>query len=513
MFIFKKRKTNNNKLLLIILDGVGINKPYPGNAVTLANMPTFNSLRKDYPNMLLGASEEYVGLPKKQMGSSEVGHFTLGAGRIVDSEIVRIDKAIKNGDFYKNDVLNTELQNIKGYQALHVVGLLSDGGVHSSINHLFALLDVINRHNNLSQVYLHLFTDGRDVDPKSSKYFVSELLKRISGNKKIQIASICGRYYGMDRDNRWDRQKKLYNLIVYGIGERSSDPLNFIENCHSNEITDEFLPPVLFNENGLIKNNDTIVFFNFRSDRAREFTNMLMDKSFDKFETKKMSLNFISFTEYDSKFKNVKVLFPPETQAPGLGEIISKLGYKQLRIAETEKYAHVTYFFNLGKEHPLKKEDRILVPSPSVATYDLKPEMSAKIITQKLIDKLNSNYKLTVVNFANGDMVGHSGDIPATVKGLEVIDRCLEQILKRVNLEDTTVIVTADHGNCDEMLVNDQKVTSHSLNKVPFILISNKEHKLRTDNHEASIANVAPTILKLLGEKVPKYMSEDLLDY
>lgn len=513
MFIFKKKKKNNNKLLLIILDGVGINKPYPGNAVTLANMPTFNTLKKDYPFMVLGASEEYVGLPKKQMGSSEVGHFTIGAGRIVDSEIVRIDKAISNGEFYKNEILNTELQKIKGFQALHVVGLLSDGGIHSSINHLFALLEVINRYNNISQVYLHLFTDGRDVDPKSSKFFVSELQKRIAGNSKIHIASICGRFYGMDRDNRWDRQKKLYNLIVHGIGERSSDPLSYIENCHSKEITDEFLPPVLFNENGLIKNNDTVVFFNFRSDRAREFTKMLMDKSFDKFVTKKMSLNFISFTEYDSKFRNVKVLYPPEKQAAGLGEIISKLGYKQLRIAETEKYAHVTYFFNLGNEYPYKREDRILVPSPSVATYDLKPEMSAKIITQKLIDKLNSDYKLTVVNFANGDMVGHTGDIPATIKGLEIVDRCLELILKRVNLENTTVIITADHGNCDEMLLNDQMVTSHSLNKVPFILISNKEHKLRTDYKEASIANVAPTILKLLGEKVPKYMSEDLLEY
>jgi 2,3-bisphosphoglycerate-independent phosphoglycerate mutase len=513
MFGLKKKKTNNNKLLLIILDGVGINKPYPGNAVTLANMPSFNSLRTNYPNMLLGASEEYVGLPKKQMGSSEVGHFTIGAGRIIDSEIVRIDKAIRTGEFYKNIVLNAELQKIKGFQALHVVGLLSDGGVHSSINHLFALLEVINRHNNLSQVYLHLFTDGRDVDPKSSKLFVSELLKRIAGNNRIHIASICGRYYGMDRDNRWDRQKKLYNLIVNGIGERSSDPLSYIEYCHSKEITDEFLPPVLFNENGLIKNNDTVIFFNFRSDRAREFTKMLMDKSFDKFQTKKMFLNFLSFTEYDSKFKNVKVLFPPEKQKAGLGKIISELGYKQLRIAETEKYAHVTYFFNLGEEHPYKKEDRILVPSPSVATYDLKPEMSAKIITQRLIDKLNEDYKLIVVNFANGDMVGHTGDIQATVKGLEIVDQCLEQIMKRVNLDNTTVIITADHGNCDEMITSDHKVTCHSINKVPFILISNKEHKLRADNHESSIANVAPTILKLLGEEVPKYMSEDLLDY
>jgi 2,3-bisphosphoglycerate-independent phosphoglycerate mutase len=512
MFGFKKKKTNNNKMLLLILDGVGIAKPGPGNAVTLANLRTFNSLRTNYPNMLLGASEEYVGLPKKQMGSSEVGHFTMGAGRIIDSEIVRIDKAITNGEFYRNPILNTELKKVKGYQALHVVGLLSDGGVHSSINHLFALLEVINRHPNLSQIYLHLFTDGRDTDPKSSKYFVEELQKRIADNIKIHIASLCGRFYGMDRDNRWDRQKKLYDLLVNGIGEKSTNPLSYIENCHLKEITDEFLPPVLFNENGLIKKNDTIVFFNFRSDRAREFTKMLMDKSFDKFQTKKLNLNFVSFTEYDSKFRNVKVLFPPEKQQAGLGKIISDLGYKQLRLAETEKYAHVTYFFNLGEEHPYKKEDRILVPSPSVATYDLKPEMSAKIITQKLLETLNKDYKLTVVNFANGDMVGHTGNIPATIKALETVDSCLEQIIKRINLDDTTIIITADHGNCDQMLTKDHKVTSHSLNKVPFILISNKKHKLREDT-TCSIANIAPTILKLLEEKVPEYMSEDLLDY
>ncbi len=513
MFGLKKKPKNKNKLVLIILDGVGVNRPGKGNAVTLANMAIFNSLKTNYPNMVLGASEEYVGLPKKQIGSSEIGHFTLGAGRIVDSEIVRIDKAIKNGEFYKNQTLNTELSKVKGFNALHIVGLLSDGGVHSSINHLFALLEVVNRHNNLSQVYLHLFTDGRDVSPNSSKFYIEELQKRIAGNHKIQIASICGRYYGMDRDNRWDRQKKLYNLVVSGIGERATDPLAYIENCYSKGITDEFITPTLFNENGLIKNHDTVIFFNFRSDRAREFTKMLIDKSFDKFHTKKMNINFISFTEYDSEFKNRKVLFPPIKQPAGLGKIISDLGYKQLRIAETEKYAHVTYFFNQGDERPYKKEDRILVPSPSVSTYDQKPEMSAKLITQKLIEKLNDDYKLYVVNFANGDMVGHTGNIEATVKAMTIVDQCLEQIIKRINLEDTTVIITADHGNCDEMLTPDGQVnTAHSLNKVPFILISNKEHKLRNDSN-CSIANVTPTILKLLEEKVPKYMTEDLLDY
>ena len=510
--VFKKKK-NNNKILFLILDGVGINKDYPGNAVTQANTPCFNKLLKEYPNITLGASEEFVGLPKGQMGSSEVGHFTFGAGKVVDSEIVRIDKAINNGEFYRNQILNDELSKIKGFQALHIAGLLSDGGIHSSINHLFALLEVVSRYNNISQVYLHIFTDGRDTSPNSSKEYISKLQERIKLTPKVQIASICGRYYGMDRDNRWDRQKKLYNLIVNGIGERENDIVKYIDNSYSQGVTDEFLIPTLFNENGLIKDKDTMIFFNFRSDRAREFTRMFVDKSFDSFLTKKMSVNFITFTEYDSKFKNIKVLFPPLKQQPGLGQIISKLGYNQLRIAETEKYAHVTYFFNLGDEHPNKREDRILVPSPGVSTYDLKPEMSAKIITSRLLETLNKDYKLTVVNFANGDMVGHTGNISAAIKAMETVDQCLEIIFKKVDLDNTTVIVTADHGNCDEMLLHDGKTsTSHSLNKVPFIVVSKKEHKLRTDK-ELSIANVAPTILKLLDEKVPEYMAEDLLDY
>jgi len=504
-------KINKNKLLFIILDGVGINKSYSGNAVTQAKMPCFNRILKEQPNILLGASEEYVGLPKGQMGSSEVGHFTFGAGRIIDSEIVRIDKAIENGDFHKNTILNNGLSNIKGFQALHVVGLLSDGGIHSSINHLFALLDVIKKHK-ISQVYLHLFTDGRDTHPNSSKEYFHKLKEHINSMPQVKIASICGRYYGMDRDNRWDRQKKIYDLIVNGIGRKRQDVLSFIDECYKKNITDEFIEPTLFNQNGLIKEKDTIIFFNFRSDRAREFSRLFVDSSFDNFEIKKMNINFISFTEYDSKLKKIKVLFPPIKQLPGLGQIISMLGYKQLRIAETEKYAHVTYFFNLGDEHPNRREHRILVPSPGVATYDQKPEMSAKIITSKLLENINENYKLFVVNFANGDMVGHTGNIPAAVKAMETIDQCLEIILKKVNFEDTTVIISADHGNCDEMLLPNGKIsTSHSLNMVPFIIVSNKKHKLKTDK-TYSIANIAPTILKLLDEKVPDYMLTDLLD-
>lgn len=513
MFKHKLKKTKQpNKVLFLILDGVGANKAYPGNATSLANMQCYNRLQKEYPNIKLGASEAFVGLPKGQMGSSEIGHFTFGAGRIIDSDIVRIDKAIENKEFIKNKILNTELSKIKSSQALHIAGLLSDGGIHSSITHLFALLDVVSNYDNISQIYLHIFTDGRDTSPNSSAKYITKLQNKIKFYPKIQIASVCGRYFGMDRDNRWDRQKKVYNLIVNGIGNREQDVLEFIDNSYKQGITDEFLTPTLFNEQGLIKDKDSLIFFNFRSDRAREFTRMFVDKSFDNFLTNKINVNFITFTEYDSKFRNVKVLFPTQLQKPGIGEILSKKGYKQLRLAETEKYAHVTYFFNLGNEKPLKKEHRILVPSPGVSTYDLKPEMSAKIITTKLLENLNKDYGLTVVNFANGDMVGHTGNIKAATKAMEVIDQCLEIIFKKVNLEDTTVIVTADHGNCEEMILPSGKIsTRHSLNKVPFILISNTNQKLKTDK-EYSIANIAPTILKLLGEKAPSHMLEDLLE-
>lgn len=502
---------DNKKVILLVLDGVGINKAYSGNAVTLANMPTFDLLKKSNPYTKLGASEKFVGLPEGQMGSSEVGHSTFGAGRIMDSEIVRINKEIKSGNFAKNKVLTKELKKIKGAQRLHLVGLLSDGGIHSHKDHFYALLDIIKKYNNISQIYLHLFTDGRDTDPKSGQYFLDELLKH--KNKKMSVASISGRYYGMDRDNHWDRLKKVYDLLVYGKGSISKDdPIDFIENSYNSGITDEFLEPTLFDTSGIIKDKDTILFFNFRSDRARQFTKMFVDKRFDVFNTKKINVNFVTLTEYDSKIKNLKVMYPPEKQQPGLGQIISKLGYKQLRLAETEKFAHVTYFFNLGQEKPNKKEDRILVPSPGVLTYDKKPEMSVKIITQKLIENINKDYKFILVNFANGDMVGHTGNIKAAIKALETIDQCLSLILKKIDLDNTILIITADHGNCDVMLNKDGSVnTAHSLNKVPFIIISKEKYNLKLDK-EYSIANIAPTILKILDLKVPNYMEDDLLE-
>ncbi len=500
----------NKKVLLIVLDGMGINKNYKGNAVYKANMPFYDSLKKNNLYLTLGASEESVGLPKKQLGSSEVGHSIMGAGKVLLSEINKINNAIFDGSFYEHSLLNKKLSKIKN-QALHLVGLLSDGGVHSHIDHLFALLDVIKRYSNIKKVFVHVITDGRDVSPTSSEKYIKKLEKKLNEQNLGRVASVSGRYYGMDRDNNWDRQKKVYDMLVSGKANVDDDVYGFIKKSYAKGITDEFLEPTLFLKEGTIKEKDTILFFNFRSDRAREFTRMFVDRSFNNFYRKKIKVDFITLTEYDRKIKDAVVLYPPQKQQPGLGQIISKNKQKQLRIAETEKFAHVTYFFNIGQEYPNKNEDRILVPSPSTTTYDKKPEMSAKIITKQLIDSLDKDYLFTLVNFANPDMVGHTGNIDATVKALETLDACLKVIFSKIDLEKTDVIITSDHGNCDEMLSKDQKIiTSHSLNKVPFILISKKDYK-KANVKEASLANIAPTLLKLLSFEIPEYMAEPLI--
>ena len=504
---------NNKKILLLILDGMGVYKPYYGNAIYDAKTPTLDKLIYDYPNIELGASEQYVGLPKGQIGGSEIGHAAIGSGYIIESDIVKINNAIKNKSFYKNKVLLNSFKNLKANNSLHLIGLLSDGGVHSHINHLFALLDAIKKNKIKNKVYLHIFTDGRDVPPKSAIKYITKLKHKISVlglMKTVNIASVSGRFYSMDRDNRWARLEKIYNVMVNGIGNYADSINEFIRKSYSKAITDEFLVPTLLNRHGIVKNNDTIIYFNFRSDRARELTRAFTDSKFNLFKTKKMKVNFVSFTPYDSNFKNVKVMFPKQKHKPGLAAIISKKGYKQLRVAETEKFAHVTYFFNLGLEKPYPKEERILVPSPKVKTYDLKPEMSAEKITDKLIPKLKKDYKLYVVNFANGDMVGHTGVLKAAIKGVETIDKCVSKILKNVT-DDTVVLVTADHGNCDEMVNPDKSIsTSHSLSKVPFIIVSKDKYNLKSLK-TASIANITPTILDILDLKIPNYMLASLL--
>ncbi len=504
---------NSKKVVLLILDGVGVNKEYDGNAIGLAKTKTLDKLADNYPYLEIGASEQYVGLPKEQLGGSEVGHTTIGAGHIIDSDIVRINNTIKNKTFYKNKNLLSILNKVKSKNKLHLVGLLSDGGVHSHINHLLAILDVVKK-KNIKNVYLHLFSDGRDVTSKSLLKYIIKLkyhLTKLNLLEKVQIGSISGRYYGMDRDNRWDRLSKVYHLITKGEGNVNDSIDAFIKISYKKGVTDEFLTPTLFDKNSLVKTNDTVLFFNFRSDRAREFTKAFVDPKFNKFKRKRVKVNFASLTQYDSKIKNIKVIFPPIKVIPGLGQILSKKGYNQLRVAETEKFAHVTYFFNQGQEFPNKGEDRILIHSPKVKTYDLEPEMSAIKLTDKLISKLKKNYKLVVVNYANGDMVGHTGNIKAATKAIEVIDRCISKVIKAID-KDTIVIVTADHGNCDQMLFNDYSIsTSHSLNKVPFILYSKtNDYKLKSIKN-ANLSNIAPTILDIMDIKIPTNMEKSLL--
>ncbi|MEI8363925.1 MAG: 2,3-bisphosphoglycerate-independent phosphoglycerate mutase [archaeon] len=504
-----------NKVVLVVLDGCGIYKDYEGNAFSRAKKPVLNRLFKNYPNTILGASEEYVGLPPKQLGSSEVGHSTFGAGCVLESDIVRINKSIGKKEFFKNKVLLSAMNKVKKDNALHIVGLLSDGGVHSHQNHLFAILKVVAQ-KKLKNVYLHLFADGRDVPPKSITTYIHKLkytIESLGLMPFVHIASLSGRYYGMDRDNNWDRQKKVYDLLVYGLGNKEDDAISFVRRSYKRQITDEFLEPTLLLKEGTIKNKDTIIFFNFRSDRAREFMNMFINNKFNKFKTKKnLKVNFYSLTEYDSSLSNkVNVILPPIKPKPGIGQVISKKGHKQLRVAETEKFAHVTYFFNLGQEYPNVGEDRILVPSPKVKTFDLEPEMSAEKITTKLLPKLKGDYKFILVNFANGDMVGHTGNIPAAIKGVETIDTCLGKIIKEINFKDTVLLLVADHGNCDEMIYHDGTIsTAHSLNKVPFIVVSKNKYELK-ELKNASIASVGPTILKILDIKIPDYMSKPLI--
>jgi len=503
---------NDQKVLLLILDGVGVNKEYSGNAAYLAKTKNLDYLIKKYPYLELGASEEHVGLSKGQIGGSEVGHLTIGAGKLILSDIERINSSIKDKSFFKNKQLNQAFLKVKKNNSLHLIGLLSDGGVHSHINHLFALIDLV-KIKKLKKVYLHLFGDGRDVGPKTIQKYISSLNEYIYNKKLedvVELASISGRYYSMDRDHKWDRIERAYNVIVQGKGVLQESKAVFIKNSYKKGVTDEFLIPTLFKEDGVIKDKDTVIFFNFRSDRARAITSSLIEKSFKHFKTKKLDLNFYSFTEYDKNFKNLKVIFPPLKQNTGLGQIISKLGYKQLRAAETEKYAHVTYFFNQGQEKPNKGEDRILVPSPKIATYDLVPEMSLLKLMKKIIPAIKKDYKLMVINFANGDMVGHTGSISSTIKSLEIIDQSIEKIIKAID-KKTTLIITADHGNCDEMIYPDKTIsTAHSLSKVPFVLVSDKFYLDKTIK-KPNLTNIAPTILDILNEKIPKDMSKSLL--
>ncbi len=508
----------NKVTALIILDGWGIGKDYEGNAIYRAKTPNYDVLMRKYPNTVLSASGYDVGLPKGQMGNSEVGHLNIGAGRIVYQDFTRITKAIEDGEIDTNVALNSAFDFVKqNNSTLHLMGLLSNGGVHSHNTHLYSLMELAKK-SGVKDVEIHCITDGRDVSPISSPNFIKELNKKIKSIGIGHISSIMGRYYAMDRNNQWDRVELAYNALVKGLGEKFKDPLEAINTSYFNGVTDEFIKPLLIEkENGdiaTIKDNDAVIFYNFRPDRAREITKAFADEEFDKFNRTKVNVKFVCMTLYDKTIKNAEVAFEPHYVKNTLGEYLSSKGYKQLRAAETEKYAHVTYFFNGEIEEPFEYEVRKLIPSPNVPTYDLKPEMNAFELKNMIIEELEKDiYQVMIINFANPDMVGHTGDIEAAIKAVEAVDKCLGEIVNFIIRADGTALITADHGNCEEMIdpITLSKFTAHTTNKVPFIVVSNpKCFKLR----EGILADIAPTMLELMGLEQPEEMTgKSLIDH
>ena len=490
------------KVILCILDGVGVREVKKGNAFLNTSKKTFDFLWNNYPHSLLEASGEYVGLPNKQMGNSEVGHTNIGAGRIVYQSLELINKEIRDRNFFKNEELLNVIDHVKkNNSTLHIFGLLSDGGIHSHINHLYALLEMC-RLNDVKSVVIHPFLDGRDTLPNVALKFLDELESKLE-NEKIGV--ISGRYYAMDRDNNWDRIKKVYDALVYGIGNRNNYRDAVLE-CYDNNIFDEFITPTIVNEKK-IEDNDGMILFNFRPDRARELFTALTNKDFNEFENKKFNnLKLVTMMPVADSVICTNA-YKHENLVNTLGEYIDNLGLKQLRIAETEKYAHVTYFFDGGVERDLKGSKRILIPSPSVKTYDLKPEMSAYLITDKLMEELDNNYDLVVLNYANGDMVGHTGNYDATSKAVLALDNCLDRLYKKALENDYTLVIIADHGNCDYMLDDkDNVVTSHSVSPVPCIITDNN-YKV----NNGRLCDVAPTILDIMGIDIPKEMNGNSL--
>ena len=500
-----------NPVMLMILDGFGLGRAYPGNAVRLAKTPNFDRILSEYPHTTLKASGMSVGLPEGQMGNSEVGHLNIGSGRIVYQELTRISKEIQDGGFFEKKEFLDAIKNAKdNSSAVHLIGLVSDGGVHSHNTHLYGLLELMKK-ENVKNVYIHVILDGRDVAPSIGSTHVRELQQKISEIGVGKIATVSGRYYTMDRDKRWERTKLGYDAIVLGKGENNIDPVLAIENSYKEGINDEFMIPVVILEDnkplGVVEDNDSIIFFNFRPDRARQITRAIVDEEFDGFtREKKVSTYYVTMTEYDRTIKNVHVAYKNDGLENTLGEYISKNNLNQLRIAETEKYAHVTFFFNGGREEPFKNEDRVLVPSPKVATYDLKPEMSAFEVKDEVINRIKmEKYDLIILNFANPDMVGHTGVIPAAIKAVETVDTCLGEIVKLMEEVDGKIIVTSDHGNA-EMLIDEETggvFTAHTTNEVPLVLVGLRNKVLR----EGILADIAPTLLELLGLEVPKEMT------
>jgi 2,3-bisphosphoglycerate-independent phosphoglycerate mutase len=493
---------------LIVLDGWGIAPPSPGNAITSAQPRHFGSLWQDNPHTMLDASGTAVGLLPGFIGNSEVGHLHLGAGRLVKQDLTRITEDIKNGKFFKNPVL---LQAMKR-KRVHLLGLISDAGVHSHIAHLFALLKLASK-CKVKEVYVHAITDGRDVGPKTALQYLKKVEKELAKySKDWKIATVLGRYYAMDRDNRWNREHKAYDAIVNGEGHHHNTPEAAVLEAYKRGESDEFVTPTVVDEKGLVKPGDSIIFWNFRSDRARQLTKAFVQGKFNKFKRNKIiNLHFVCLTQYDPDIK-APVAYPPIYINDTLGEVISKNKFKQFRLAETEKWAHVTFFFNGLSGKIFKGEDRLLIPSPKVATYDKTPQMSAVPITKKAIELLNSKkHQFILINFANADMVGHTGKIDPTIMSIKTLDECLAYVASAAQTNGYDVVITADHGNAEQKLYPDGTTcTAHTTNKVPFILISQDKHRLRKIKKPA-LYHIAPTVLQLMGISKPKEMEPGLL--
>lgn len=504
--------TLTTPITLLILDGWGVGRPDdPNNAIAQSQTPHMTLLSELYPSTTLACSGEAVGLPDGQMGNSEVGHLNIGAGRIVYQELTRISKAIKDGDFFDNQVLLNVVDKVKAAgSALHLMGLVSDGGVHSHIQHLYALLELAKRHG-LKEVYVHAFLDGRDVPPSSALEYIDALEEKMTELGIGKIATVSGRYYAMDRDKRWDRVEKAYAAMVYRQGETAPTAHTAVGEAYQRGETDEFVSPTVVGADAgaAIKPNDGVIFFNFRPDRARQLTRVFVDETFTGFELKNgfIALAFATMTQYDETLE-VSVAYPPQYLKNTLGEVFSAAGLKQLRIAETEKYAHVTFFFSGGEEKPYPGENRILVPSPKVATYDLQPEMSAVSVTDKVIEAIKSGtYDLIVLNYANGDMVGHTGKLAAAVDAVATVDKCVGRVVEAMRERGGISLITADHGNAECMLdeATGEPFTAHTTNVVPFIMVSERHRgsKLRSGR----LSDIAPTILNLAGIEKPKEMT------
>ena len=496
---------NKTPTTLIIMDGFGLTNGVVGNAIRAASTPRLDQFFQEYAHTTLRASGLDVGLPDGQMGNSEVGHTNIGAGRVVFQDLPRITKAIRDGSFFENPAYNHAMDAcLEKGTALHLMGLLSDGGVHSHLDHLFALLEMAKR-KGLEKVYIHAFLDGRDVSPTSGADFVARTVEQCRSIGVGKIATVIGRYYAMDRDKRWDRVEMAYDAMVYGEGSTFNPvPVAAVKDSYAAGVTDEFVEPVVCDRDGTISDNDSVIFFNFRPDRAREITRSLVDPEFDGFTRQFFPLTFVCNTEYDASMPNVEVAFPRVSVANGLGEYLSQMGLTQLRIAETEKYAHVTFFFNGGTETVFPGEDRVLVPSPKVATYDLQPEMSAVEVTDKCVERIESGaYDVIILNFANCDMVGHTGVYEAAVKAVETVDTCVGRVVDATMKMGGIAMITADHGNAEQMEEPDgSPMTAHTTNPVPFILCG-AGTELRSDGR---LADIAPTILDVMGLACPPEM-------